>query len=307
MQINKREYPNPVLAQGRDDYSEKSSYTFSVDADNIAVTQDNIEIPVHYELTCSSFDSLLANDSVVSIVKAKSSAASFCRIFAFEQGENELLIKIPKYDVVESIELTGLIVAQKELDHYSCPEMNDLYFSGVTFDFRKGDVLALSAPRIIYIDDTELEKPIVSIFSINRIQGQEEDIIADFSDEKININMSERLNDMYWILKDFNNGALRRYVTSVIVTPVLVEAIDVIKAQYSGETGEDYSDKRWFRAIELKANKQLSINFENCDDSSVMIADKLLGNISIDALKSFKDMLELETNNGETHMIGGVD
>lgn len=306
IQINKREFPNPVLATGRDDYSEDCLYTFTVDSDSIVVSQEYIEIPVSFELVCNSFDKLLQNGSAVSIVKVKSSAASYCRVFLFEPGSRNMVIKVPKYDVVSSIELSGLIVANEELLHFSCDEMNSLYFSGTTFDFRKGDALALSSSRIIYIDDSELEKPIVSIFSINRGYEQDEDIIVDFTDEKININLSERLNDMYWSLKDFNNGALRRYVTSVIVTPALVEAIDVIKMHYADANEEDYSEKRWFRAIELKATK-IGVDMSNCVESSVTIADKMLGNISLDALKSFKDMLEQEMNNGETQMIGGVD
>lgn len=306
IQINKREFPNPVLASGRDDYSENCLYSFIVDSDSIVVSQDYIEIPVSFELICDSFEKLLLDNSAVSIVKVKSSAASYCRVFPFEQGTRSMTIKIPKYDVVGSIEITGLIVTNKELLRYSCEEMNQMYFSGTTFDFRKGDVLALSSPRIIYIDDSELEKPIVSIFSINRGHEQDEDIIVDFSDEKININLSERLNDMYWSLKDFNNGALRRYVTAIIVSPALVEAIDVIKMHYKDAGEEDYSERRWFRAIELKAEK-IGIDMSNCVDSSVTLADKMLGNISLDALKSFKDMLEQEMNNGETQMIGGVD
>ena len=306
MQITKREFPNPVLAFDRDDYAEGCSYAFNIDADNIIVSKEFIEIPVRYELNCLSFEHLLKDGTIQSVVKVKSSAASFCRIFSFEQDKRELTIQIPKYSVIERLELTGMIVANKELLRYSCPEMNELYFTGMIFNYRRGDPLAVSTPRTIYIDDSELEKPIVSIFSINRGHEQADDIVVDFSEDKININLSERLNDMYWSLKDYNNGALRRYVTSIIVTPALVEAVDVIKMHYAGESEEDYSEKRWFRAIELKVGK-LGMNMENCVESSVMIADKLLGNISLDALKSFKDMLEQEMNNGETQVIGGVD
>ena len=43
------------------------------------------------------------------------------------------------------------------------------------------------------------------------------------------------------------------------------------------------------------------------DGSSTMLANKLLGGISLDSLKSFKDMLDQEMNSGETQVIGGVD
>jgi hypothetical protein len=218
-----------------------------------------------------------------------------------------MTIEIPKFDVISKIELTGMIIASKQLKKFVCPEFNKIYFEGSSFDLRKGDILATDLTRVIYVDDSELEKPIASIFTINKISSQEEDIIADFSEEKININMSEELNKMYWTLKDFNNGALRRYVGAIVVYPVLVEAIDIIKAHYAETEEEDYSEKRWFRAIELKALTKCKIKMENCTESSTMIADKLLGNITLDALRSFKDTLDQEVNNGELQNLGGAD
>ena len=300
IEISKREYPYPLLALGRDDYSDECSYSFSIKADEIKVTDEYIEIPVSFELHCSSLEKMIIEGYIGFIVKVRSSATSFCRIYPFQPDQKDKVVLIPKYDVSEKLELTGLIVANEAMPHFKCEEMNDLYFGGMTFSLRKGDAIAMDTTRIIYIDDSELEKPIVSIFTINYMDSQEEAINVDFSDEKININLNKDLNKMYWGLKDFNNGALRRYVTAVI------EAIDIIRQHYIGDTGEDYSEKRWFRAIELKAEKK-GYKLNEFVDSAAMLADVLLGGISLDALKSFKDMLEQEMNNGETQMIGGMD
>ena len=306
IEISKKEYPYPVLALGRDDFSEDCSYSVKVNIDDIKVTAENIEIPVSYELKCNSLENEIRNRRFVPIIKVRSSAASFCRIYSFNQDNNKIVLTIPKYDVSEKIELTGLIVANEAIDSFCCPEMNKAYFGGMTFSLRKGDAIAIETTKTIYIDDSELEKPIVSIFTINYIEGQEESITADFSDEKININLNEELNKMYWSLKDYNNGALRRYVIAVIVTPALIEAIDIIRQHYLYDSGENYSEKRWFRAIELKAERK-GYSLNNYMDSSAMLADILLGNIALDALKSFKDLFDREMNSGETQLIGGID
>ena len=68
----------------------------------------------------------------------------------------------------------------------------------------------------------------------------------------------------------------------------------------------DYSNKRWFRAIVHKATEKGKDLSENTESAST-IANILLGDIALDALKSFKDTLECEINNEETQMIGGVD
>ena len=307
IQISRKEYPNPVLANGRDDFQEQYSYSFLINMDDVSVSKEYIEIPVSYELNCPSIEEMIKDEDVKSIVKVKSSEASFCRIYEFPLSEKSFTVNIPKFDVISKIELTGMIIASKQLNKFVCSEFNKIYFEGSSFELRKGDVIATDFTRVIFIDDSELEKPIASIFTINKISGQTEDIIADFSEEKININMSEELNKMYWTLKDFNNGALRRYVGAIVVYPVLVEAIDLIKAHYADTEDEDYSEKRWFRAIELKALTKCKIKLDNCTESSTMIADQLLGNISLDALRSFKDTLDQEVNNGELQNLGGAD
>lgn len=305
IQFNKKNYPYPVLAPGRDDYSD-CFFEVCFCEEDIVVTEDNIEIPISYKLYCETLERMISNSKAQVVIKIKSSPASYSRIIRFDENKKEQIFKIPKYHVIGNIELTGIIVAKEKIDHFSCCEFNQLYFSGMTFDFQKGDFLALDTTRKIYIDDSELEKPIASIFTINKVVEQEEDIVIDFSDEKININLSVELNKMYWTLKDFNNGALRRYVIAVIVYPALVEAIEQIKDHYREDDDEDYSEKRWFRAIELKAQKH-DVVMAEYNGSSVALADALLGNIALDALQSFKETLDQEMNNGEMQMIGGVD
>lgn len=306
IEISKREYPYPVLAEGRDDYSPECKYHVTVNIDETGVADDYIKIPLSYELTCQSLEEGIKTGEFVSAVKIRSSAASFCEVYIFEPEKTQMTIEIPKYNVAEKIELTGLVMAGKNLEHFSCDEMNEVYFNGMTFSLRKGDAVAMDVPKTIYVDDSELEKPIVSIFTINYIEGQKETLDVSYLEDKICINLNEELNKMYWALKDFNNGALRRYVTAIIVIPALIEAIDIIKRHYSGDQEEDYSELRWFRAIEHKAEKR-GYKLDNFTGSSAMLADILLGNISLDALKSFKDMLDQEMNSGETQMIGGMD
>lgn len=62
-----------------------------------------------------------------------------------------------------------------------------MYFGSATFEIRKGDILATEDSKSIYVDDTELEKPISSIFSITEHEGQEYDIQPNMYGEKIEI------------------------------------------------------------------------------------------------------------------------
>lgn len=298
------EFPNPVLAAGRDDYIDSCSFYTTFDEAAIEVTSDDIVIPISYQLCCRGLRELIDSDKATVIVTVKSSAASYSRIFTFGNAGTDMVIRIPKYQVVRRIELTGSIVAKTAIKSFKCDgEFNALYFENQTFEIRKGDILAIEDSRIIYVDDSELERPISSIFTINNVPNQDDQIIPYFEGDKIEINLCTQLFDLYYDFKDFNNGSLRRYVTSVIVYPVLIEAISrICSALQTGDTAQ--RDLRWFRAIELKASK-FGISMESYEDSYSTLANKLLGEITLDALQGFKDTLDSEMNSGETQIIGG--
>ena len=127
-------------------------------------------------------------------------------------------------------------------------------------------------------------------------------------EEKITIYLSPDLDRLYREFIAFNRGSLRRYAASIVVYPVLVEAISFIRACEQDDSGDydQYKEKRWYRAIEKKAEK-FGFDFKNPNMPDTSLANKLLGEISSDAMKSFKDTLDAEANSGETEYIGGID
>lgn len=306
MKSVKDEFPNPVLAVGRDDYNEDCSFGTFFSEDEITVDTEKINIPIQYLLECESLESFIKNGDAVCVVLVKSSAASYSKLFRFGDTEKEKTIAIPKYDVVNKIDLTGSIIAAKDIKGFQCKEFNEMYFGSATFEIRKGDILAIEETRSIYVDNSELEKPIASIFSIRIDNEQETDIVPYFEDHKIDIHLKNDLFDLYYHFKDFNNGVLRRYAMGIIVYPVLIEAIDYIKGYYQSGEDSGVSELRWFRTIVHKSELK-GIDLSNTEDSASTIADKLLGGVVLDALKSFKDTLDSEVNSGESQMIGGMD
>lgn len=306
MKSVRNEFPNPVLAAERDDYIESCSFGTVFQTSEIEVTADEIIIPISYSLVCNGLQALIDSEQAVVVVSVKSSAASYSRLFCFPKGETSMRIPIPKFGVVKRIELGGSIIAQTPITGFKCDgEFNDLYFGNSTFEIRKGDILAREDSRVIYVDDTELEKPLASIFNINNGHDQEDHILPDFGGDKVEINLCEPLYKLYTDFIEFNNGALRRYVTGIVVYPVLVEALARICESYQLGNGEDH-DKRWFRAIELKAERK-GINLSQYFDSYTTLANQLLGDISLDALQRLKDILESELNSGESQVMGGRD
>lgn len=309
MKAIKEEFPNPVLATGRDDYIDTCRFNTSFEESEIVVDSDNISIPIKYQLECQGLSSLVKSGDAVAVVLVKSSAASYSNLFRFAGDQSEMTISVPKFAVVNKMDVTGSIIAAHDIKAFRCEgEFNDMYFGSSTFEIRKGDILATEESRSVFVDNSELEKPISSIFDISKREAQESDVVPSFYGEKIEIYLKQELYDLYYKFKDFNNGALRRYAAGIIVYPVLVEAVTYVIGYYqNADDGEsDFSEKRWFRAIVHKAEKE-GVDLSNYDESPTTLADNLLGGISLDALRSFKDTLDSEINSGESQMIGGID
>ena len=304
------DYPNPVLSIERDDYNENCAFDVSFNEEDITVDENNILIPTTCELKCEGLSNLITQGKAAVVVLVSSSAAFYRRAFEFDATTLSATIEIPKFDVRKSIDFCGYILAKEDIKEFRCDgEFNDLYFKNMSFYVKKADVLAQGQTRVIPIDDTELEKPISSIFSIRRNTHSESQIEAFFDDpdEKIVVYLSEKLNQLYYEMKDFNNGVMHKYLNGIIAYPVLVEAIAKI-CDYYRECGADYSEKRWFKVVEHKLkglNVDLSTDFDNY--SYTELADQLLGGISYEGLLSVKDTINDEANGGEYVNTGGID
>ena len=213
MKAIKEEFPNPVLATGRNDYIESCRFNTSFEENDIQVDTENIIIPISYDLECRGLNNLLKSGDAKVIVLVKSSSASYSKIFTFDDGKTEMTVSIPKFSIVNKMDITGSVVAANDIKEFSCPgEFNELFFGASTFEIRKGDILATEESRAIFVDTSELERPISSIFDISRAsEDQESDIVPVFYGEKIEIYLTNELYELYYKFKDFNNGALRRF------------------------------------------------------------------------------------------------
>ena len=304
------DYPNPVLSAERDDYNENCEFDVSFNEEEITVDDRYINISAECNLKCNGLLNAINDGNAAIVVVINSPAAFYRRSFEFEKDEFSKIIQIPKFDIKKDIRFRGYILAKNDFDELKCQgEFNDLYFHGfIPRDIKKSNVLAEGQERIIPIDDSELEKPISSIFSIRKNTNSDAEIVSDLdSDDKIIVYLSERLNQLYYEIKDFNNGALHRYLNGIIVYPVLVEAIAKMCEYYAGN-GIDYSDKRWFRAIDHKLCESSIILAESYSEYSYTeLADKLLGNIAYDGLFSVKATIDEEANSGEYNNLGGID
>lgn len=296
------EYPHPVLQSDGYDFKDECRFEISFDESRQQIVGNEIVLTVGYKLDCKSLEDMTRKDEAEVCVVAQSPSASYRRMYPIANGLDEVTLHIGKYDVAEKIELSCAIVSKSEREHFALDDFNPVFFGNAVFKINKGALLALTDRVVLYLDDSELEKPVTSIFSINRVNGQTVCIQPDFSSEtgKIEINLCEEAYARYSEIEAGYAKTFRRCLTEAIVLPVLAEAIDRLRWEY-----DEFCDLRWARVIEKKLEGLGVDRVRDSDESSVTLADRLLGEIVLASLDTFNEIID--ERSGYDDYAGGVD
>lgn len=291
MRNQQQEYPHPYMADGRNDYS---IGVFEVLLDERETTNEHFVLKFSYTLECPGMQEYIENGAAKIIMRVKSATTSFRKNYTFDLNSHRCVITIPKQAVAKSIQAQAFIVATTETNSFALPEHNQTYFHGIKFSLRKGDLLGESADFEIELDDSELQKPISSIFTIQSNDEEPESTVPAFYTDKITIYLSRRLYDVYFAMR--GKHELRRYLSAVIVLPALVEALTMMQV----EQDQSIESKRWYRAIKSKLP---SVGVPDILDPGMpltTVANRLLGDVSWEALFTLKETFDDINRNSET-------
>ena len=293
MRNTKQEFPHPLLSEARSDYITGS---FSLNVENQSSDAKDFTFRFRYLLDCAGLESLVKEGQAAVVLRVSSSAASFRAKADFDTKSHTCTVVIGKQKVAKSVSVQAFVVVTEKIDAFSLPEHNPLYFKGSSFDLRKGDILAESVVFEIKLDDSEMEKPLSSIFQISQNDDATESYVANYAGHKIRVFLSPRLYAVYHNLR--KKGEFRRYLSAVLILPALTEALTKMQSEPDEESG-GMESLRWYRAIENKLRK---INVDILETTLPMatIANQLLGDIAWDALNSFKTTIDDINTNSET-------
>lgn len=298
------EYPNPVLYENGDDYCEGCSFSLSVDPEKQSVEGSEIRLALSYNLECPGLACMISDGEADACVLLHSPATSFRRIFPFGKSETDISIAIQKFDVADKIEIRGVILSTGENENFMLEDFNQDFFGGIPpFHLRRGDILAIAERFILYLDDTDLEKPIESIFHVNLREDQDVQIVPTFDNwetQKIEVDVNPDVFNLYSNIGTSYKKSTQRILLNDVILPVLVEGITLLR--YSPD---DYEGIRWARTIDKKLKRAGVEDIANTDISSVVLANELLGGVVLDSLNELKAVIETSSEGDEVY--GGVD
>ncbi len=271
------QFPFPLLYPGSTDYQENCRFSIGINDIRKRVEKGKIIIPVGYDLECKGLKQFISNGRAAVAVSISCSPASYRELFYFPTDKTSLDIKISQHDVIENVELKGLIIAKQEIHGFHCNEFNaEIFDKEELFDIEIGSILAQGELLNIPLNEN---KPIESIFQfIKAKKGSEQSsIYADFEDDLIKIHLKEEAYSLYVQLRR------KKSTISIMVMPALVEALSKMKSD-----NNDPTSLMWKRVINQKLSEK-NLTFENF--SLTELADRLLEDISYESLLDMQNII----------------
>lgn len=302
---NKRmDFPHPVLNEYSNDFVDNN---FSMTVLSEDDSDNSISISVSCELTGKGLNSMLKEGLLAGFARVICSKTSYREIFPISLV-TDTEISVLKDNVAGSFEVQGFIIAKENGIKYSLEDFNQLYFANLSFELRKGDIVA-SEPGITVKLDTLLEKEAAGIVFISRDASKNEIEVkyakADEDDEKlmdyIVIIMPEREYNNYNKLrtKKHLRSSIERFLQSSIILPAIVEGIGRLRREaefkMSDETyEEEYAGTVWaeslMNAIRSKGYDDLTESINHISDYE--LANKVLKDVVSDSINNLMQKMD---------------
>lgn len=276
-------FPYPVLSEFNDSYKDN---TFSCET-NFEYDSVNGFFTFSYSLNDEKILKFLKEGKVGLYFVVDCSETKYRELFSVELDDGKNAHKeIPLEKLNGSFELVSILISKEDICDYSNENLSDLY-DGETVNLPKNSIIGFTETEVFYLNKKiDANGDIPSIFKIcSDLEGK--DISFEQNGEYVMIYLPKVEYEKY----NEYRGKGKRLKQMMIDFPVLVSLLNVIK---QGEA--DYSDKPWFNALDSALEKKgydgglESDRFKN--ESSMKVAQDILGNLIQDAFVDFDKFLE---------------
>lgn len=299
MRNKKWTFPHPLLTANRDDYIDSS---LSLIEENHETKRDVFEFRFICCLNCPGLAQFINQGHAKAILHISSPGAKYRKDVSIDIDPGIVVVSISKNELVSSVSFTAEVMAVSDTVLPLLPEHNpEAYGDSQGFKLRAGDILAESETIKVLLDDTELLKPLSSIFQIAVDSNPTEGInYRPVFDDKIQVLLDEETYKRYDRLK--RGYPIRRNLSAVITMPALTEAIYMM----SSSEADEYKQSRWYRSLENRLN-EAGIELTECDHAVSSIANLIYGEILSEALSQVESSIDTLSIEADEQEIGGID
>jgi hypothetical protein len=276
-----RHFPYPVLKPINSDYQEAS---FSMNVETELKSRRTLQLNLNVKLDCFTIEELIAEGKAGLGIHLENPTTKF-RHFKELPLQSELSFNLDLTKLNGKIEVLPVVVAKKNFRLASDGFVED--FSGLSFDLYQGNILAIDKETVITIEkDIRDEVDIPSIITMRTNEKQKEALDIEFEQQRIVVSL-----DKETMLNYKKTKGRRNYLPilhSMIIFPVLIEAINYIKEDRNEEKREDY---RWYRSLAriLEKNDYPIEGTRFKDTANIRLAQIILDNVIYSGLGKFAE------------------
>lgn len=287
MQIKPRSYPHPVLSHFGDDIQDSLFQpAVSVKGAKNAYVFDAV-----FKTNNADLLTLVEQKKAVYAAHIECPQTRYREIFT-SPVEN-FSFEIPAGFLDGRVEVCSFIVAAKPLSKYKNSGFHSDY-AKLAFRVRSGDTLAVGLDREFPAEKkNDPLRKVPSVFSIvlnddPKATGMD----IDATGSKVIVRLSKINFESYMFLRQ--SQPLHSVLSACVIVPALVDVIEKIRRASIEKELDTYSQLRWFMVI-TKRLRELNMDPEDPDsfvDSSLKIANELVGQPLTPSLESLKSMIE---------------
>ena len=277
-----RLYPYPVLSEASDDYVDTK---FTAGVEHSYVT-GFIEFIFTADTNNEELNQLIEKGSAKIVFHLECSQTGFREAIAFSTSTFRYVVKEEYLN--GKLQICPFIIVMQPIEQYTNKKFNTDY-SGFAFELDPGCVLAVAPGYELMIEKHKDDlATIPSIFYITKnsakdFQGFEVTVPQD----RIGILLGEKEYENYRRLNA--NASIRGLLITLLIFPALAQVLQIFKEDE--ETLEEYSNYRWFRSIEKRA-QELKLNLRSSDTSELYLAQQILDFPLLSSLYELSDTLE---------------
>lgn len=247
MQLKERYHSYPVLAPYTNDY-QNGQFRIKSLKDKSNSGQYLFEVDLYIDN--AGLVNLIKEYKADFAIHVECSKTSFRKVFTSDSPKIEMTID--SFNIDGKVEFSPFIIAKQNIFNYKNPSF-DAVFDSFSFNINKGQYLATGSIAIVSIvKDVDDLKQISSIIRIAQVADLDKETKVNLEGDRIQILVSKQTYEMYTYASRNNNRL--RMLHSMIVLPALIFVLYELKED-SKMGFEQYSDRRWFQALEIRINE----------------------------------------------------
>ncbi len=266
--------PHPVLfaSDGENSYADNEFvFRMLVDRD-----KRPHQLQIEYDMDHLGIQALIDADNASVALAIHCQNTYYYKVIEIPKGSLTQSLTFPDCDVMGHVYFNLLVMATRDIPNFKPAGLRE-GFDGLSFNIRKGDVLAISNE----LDEYYALPPMRIDESIFLLELQPEldpeSFIVDLQGDKIKVGVGSGLNDLVQRNMETKGGRVANIGT--VYFPALIEALYQIREEVQESSA-------WFEALNAAANRVGVESLENSGEwNPLTLAQQLLKNSHAKLLK----------------------